>query len=66
MAPLKYGGVVDSDRLVYGLKGLREADFSVWPFSPPGSVPSATAYAVGEKVGDLVVRESRHIWLTFK
>ena len=33
MVPLKYGGVVDSDRLVYDLKGLRVADVSAWPFS---------------------------------
>jgi choline dehydrogenase-like flavoprotein len=49
MMPLKYGGVVDPDRLVYGLKGLRVADVSAWPFTP-GSAPSATVYAAGEKV----------------
>ena len=49
MMPLDHGGVVDSDWLVYGVKGLRVADISAWPFTP-GSAPSATVYAAAEKV----------------
>jgi choline dehydrogenase len=49
MMPLDHGGVVDPNRLVYGLNGLRVADVSAWPFTP-GSAPSATVYAAAEKV----------------
>lgn len=49
MMPLAHGGVVDPDRLVYGVKALRVVDVSAWPFTP-GSAPSATLYAAGEKV----------------
>jgi len=60
MLPLEHGGVVDSNRLVYGLKGLRVVDVSAWPFTP-GSAPSATLYAAGEKVSTQAARERRHV-----
>lgn len=60
MMPLAYGGVCDSDRKVYGLKGLRVADVSAWPFTP-GSAPSATVYAAGEKVSTPALRKRGHI-----
>ena len=61
--PLDHGGVVDSNRLVHGLKGLRVADVSAWPFSP-GSAPSATVYAAGEKVSLLVSSGGKKSHLT--
>lgn len=45
----EWGGVVDNELLVYGVEGLRVVGISTWPLSP-GSAPSATVYAVAEKV----------------
>jgi choline dehydrogenase len=44
-----FGGVVDEGLLVYGVKGLSVVDASVFPLIP-GTHPSATLYALSEKV----------------
>ncbi|KAH6662818.1 versicolorin B synthase [Halenospora varia] len=46
--------VVDSTFKVIGVKGLRVVDASVFPFLPPGQ-PSATVYALAEKIADCIL-----------
>ncbi|KAH8649207.1 hypothetical protein BX600DRAFT_111656 [Xylariales sp. PMI_506] len=53
MMPQELGGVVDSNWNVYGVKGLRVADISYWPFQTSGA-PTATMYASGEKLADVI------------
>ena len=50
MLPKKKGGVVGPDLKVHGADGLRIVDMSILPLLPSSHL-SATAYAVGEKVG---------------
>lgn len=45
----EYGGVVSSDLLVYGVKGLSIVDGSIIPMTPATHIQS-TVYAVAEKV----------------
>lgn len=65
MLPLAYGGVVDSERLVHGLKRLSVADISAWTFTP-SSAPSVTLYAAGDKVSNINVSSPswEHLLLT--
>ncbi|KAK5625400.1 hypothetical protein RRF57_001116 [Xylaria bambusicola] len=56
MLPRELGGVVDSEWNVYGVQGLRVADISYWPFQTSGT-PSATMYASGEKLADVIKRD---------
>lgn len=49
MMPRALGGVVSSEQKVYGVKRLRVADISYWPFQISGA-PTATMYASGERV----------------
>lgn len=49
MMKREYGGVVDSQLQVYGVKGLRVVDASIMPLIP-GTHTSSTVYAVAEKV----------------
>ncbi|KAL2268189.1 hypothetical protein VTJ83DRAFT_3035 [Remersonia thermophila] len=58
MMPRDKGGVVSSDQKVYGVKGLRIADASIWPFQLSGS-PMATVYAAAERLADIIKREHR-------
>ncbi|KAI0406925.1 hypothetical protein F4802DRAFT_81688 [Xylaria palmicola] len=55
MLPRNLGGVVDSEWKVHGVRGLRVADISYWPFQTSGT-PSATMYASGEKLADVIKR----------
>lgn len=50
------GGVVDEDMKVYGVEGLRVIDTSYWPMVLTGA-PTATTYASGEKIADVIKRE---------
>jgi len=56
MAPQEDGGVVDQALRVYGVKGLRVADASIFP-RLVGVKPQATVVMVGEKCADIVLRE---------
>ncbi|KAL8720223.1 MAG: hypothetical protein Q9225_002885 [Loekoesia sp. 1 TL-2023] len=47
--------VVDPRGRVYGTKGLRVVDASVFPFLPPG-LPMGTVYMVAEKIADHIKR----------
>jgi len=53
MLPREKGGVVDSRLRVYGTKGLRVVDASVFPLEPSGNIQS-TVYAVAERAADLI------------
>lgn len=50
MLKRELGGVVDSKLRVYGVKGLRIVDASIFPMAVAGHT-SSTVYAVAEKVG---------------
>lgn len=49
----EFGGVVDSELKVYGVRGLRIVDSSIMPMIP-GSHISSTVYAVAEKAADII------------
>lgn len=49
MMKKEYGGCVDAELRVYGVKGLRVVDASIMPLIP-GTHTSSTVYAVAEKV----------------
>lgn len=53
MMKREFGGVVDSELRVYGVKGLRIVDASIMPMIP-GSHTSSTVYAVAEKAADII------------
>jgi choline dehydrogenase-like flavoprotein len=53
MMPRGLGGVVDSKLRVYGVKGLRVVDASVFPMIPAQHLQSAV-YAVAEKAADVI------------
>lgn len=53
MLPREKGGVVDDHLRVYGVKGLRVVDASVFPLEPSGNLQS-TVYAVAEKAADII------------
>ncbi|KAK0616387.1 hypothetical protein B0T14DRAFT_433981 [Immersiella caudata] len=53
MMPERLGGCVAPDLKVYGVKGLRIVDASVFPLIP-GAALQATVYAVAEKAADLI------------
>ncbi|KAK0235980.1 hypothetical protein EDD85DRAFT_922071 [Armillaria nabsnona] len=57
MAPLKEGGVVDVSFCVYGIKGLRVCDASIFPSIISGHTAGAT-FAVAEKLSDIMKRNS--------
>ena len=47
--------MVDGKGRVFGVKGLRVVDASVFPVLPPGHIQS-TVYAVAEKIADDIVK----------
>ena len=53
MLPQTEGGVVDERLRVYGTKGLRIVDASVFPMVPRGNIQS-TVYAVAERAADFI------------
>ncbi|KAH7100225.1 alcohol oxidase [Auriculariales sp. MPI-PUGE-AT-0066] len=53
MAPLEDGGVVDAQLRVYGIKGLRVVDASVFPTINSGHT-TAPVLALAEKAADLI------------
>ncbi|KAI7363642.1 alcohol oxidase, partial [Hortaea werneckii] len=56
MAPREEGGVVDAKLNVYGVQNLKVIDLSI----PPGNVganTANTAYVIGEKGADIIMRE---------
>jgi choline dehydrogenase-like flavoprotein len=55
MMPKSKGGVVGPDLRVHGAAGLRVVDMSVLPLLPSAHL-SATAYAVGEKAADIIIK----------
>lgn len=57
MLPKEQGGVVDDRLSVYGVKGLRVVDASVFPLEPLGNI-QATVYAVAERAAD-ILKEDR-------
>jgi choline dehydrogenase len=58
MLPREKGGVVDARMRVYGVKGLRVVDASVFPLHVRGNIVSAV-YAVAERVADLIKEDRR-------
>ncbi|KAK3320145.1 GMC oxidoreductase-like protein [Cercophora scortea] len=61
MLPRSKGGVVGPDLKVHGAKGLRVVDASVFPMLLSGHL-SMTAYTVGEKAADIIVRQWKREW----
>ncbi|KAF8920375.1 hypothetical protein CPB85DRAFT_1429175 [Mucidula mucida] len=56
MAPLEEQGVVDSQLRVYGVKGLRVCDASIFPSIVSGHTAGAV-FAVAEKLGESMQKE---------
>ncbi|KAK2598137.1 hypothetical protein QQS21_005688 [Conoideocrella luteorostrata] len=53
MMPREDGGVVDSHLRVYGVRGLRVVDASIFPLIPRGNIQTSV-YAVAEKAADII------------
>lgn len=53
----KEEGVVDSRLKVYGVKGLRIADASIFPL-PISAHIMATVYAIGEKAASMIKQDA--------
>ncbi|XMA07896.1 hypothetical protein WAI453_000687 [Rhynchosporium graminicola] len=56
MKPREMGGVVDPELKVYGVKGLRVVDASIFPILPRGNIISSV-YAVAERAADIIKAE---------
>ncbi|KAH7351307.1 hypothetical protein BKA65DRAFT_594087 [Rhexocercosporidium sp. MPI-PUGE-AT-0058] len=53
MRPREVGGVVDTELKVYGVKGLRVVDASIFPILPRGNIITSV-YAVAERAADII------------
>ncbi|CCC11111.1 hypothetical protein SMACR_03818 [Sordaria macrospora] len=53
MRPREQGGVVNERLQVYGAKGLRVVDASIFPVEPSGNIQSVV-YSVAERAADLI------------
>lgn len=53
----KDAGVIDARLRVYGVKGLRVADASIFPL-PISAHIVATVYAIGEKAATMIIEDS--------
>ncbi|KAB5571718.1 GMC oxidoreductase-domain-containing protein [Coniochaeta sp. 2T2.1] len=60
MLPRDEGGVVDEELRVYGVRGLRVVDASVFPLEPSGNIQSVV-YAVAERAADLIKEARRGV-----
>lgn len=58
LGPRSLGGVVGPHLTVYGTRHLSIADNSIIPLIP-STHTSSTAYAIGEKAADLILRRVR-------
>ncbi|HTW27639.1 MAG TPA: GMC family oxidoreductase [Acetobacteraceae bacterium] len=58
IGPREAGGALDSRLRVYGTRGLRVVDASVFP-RIPGFFIAAPVYMVGEKAADMLVEDAR-------
>ncbi|KAK0102249.1 hypothetical protein ONS95_005872 [Cadophora gregata] len=56
MGPREKGGVVDAELKVYGVRGLRVVDASVFPIMPRGNIITSV-YAVAERAADMIKAE---------
>jgi len=56
MKPRDRGGVVDSRLNVYGVKGLKVADLSIFPANVAANTYS-TALVIGEKAAVIIAEE---------
>ncbi|KAH9884167.1 hypothetical protein F4778DRAFT_774762 [Xylariomycetidae sp. FL2044] len=56
MLPLEQKGVVDADLNVYGVTGLKIADFSICPANL-GCHTNNTAMMIGEKAADILIKD---------
>ncbi|KAG4442968.1 hypothetical protein IFR05_001581 [Cadophora sp. M221] len=56
MRPRDMGGVVDAELKVYGVRGLRIVDASVFPVLPRGNIITSV-YAVAERAADMIKAE---------
>lgn len=61
MGPKEEGGVVDTELRVYGVKGLRIVDQSVFP-QLPASHTMTTAYGVAERAADVIRGKKAPRW----
>jgi choline dehydrogenase-like flavoprotein len=57
LGPRELGGVVGPGLRVYGTRGLSVADNSIMPLIP-STHTSSTAYAIGEKAADLILKRA--------
>lgn len=56
MGPKEFGGVVDHELKVHGVKGLRVVDASIMPKIIAGHT-NAPTYMIGEKASDMIKRD---------